>query len=99
MSDDKVRQIRAVKAAPVDPDQAEFVEFLRILLDQAQEGTLRELHGVAVYFEEGQIDLLPIAVGRDCAPLGEVIISLMDMTDDLRAMRRGEQEEADGEED
>lgn len=95
MTDDKVRVLR--KADNYTPEQAAMVELVRVLYDAARAGQLRELHGVAVYCEEEQVDLLAISCGDDTASLAEIAVELQDLADDIRAMRREAQIEADGE--
>jgi hypothetical protein len=95
MTDDKVRVLR--KADNYSPEQAAMVEVMRVLYDAARAGQLKELHGIAVYCEDDQIDLVAMSCGDDTASLADVVVELQDLADDIRAMRREAQIEADGE--
>lgn len=91
----KVRALR--KEAAYTPEQAAMVELTRVLYDAARAGQLKELHGVAVYCEDDQVDLLAISAGDDTASLAEIVVELQDLADDIRLARREAQIEADGE--
>lgn len=77
----------------VDADHVEFISLVRLLLQHAQEGTLKELHGIAVYKEEEQVDLVSFGAGVDTATYSDIIVELLDLVDDLRSARRGDEEE------
>ena len=97
MTDDKVKPLRAVSKDKVDPERAAFVEFIRELYDAAREGTLHEFHGVLVYLEEGQVDLVAMTGGITVSSDAEVIVELEDLALAMRQARRAEIDEVNGE--
>ena len=83
-------EIKALKpSVQRTAEQAEFVSFIRLLYEQAQSGDLRELHGVAVFCEEGEPNRLMFNVAGDqVMALSEISCDLSDLAEDVRAMRR-----------
>ncbi len=98
--DDKVKTLRKVDAKPVDPEQAALIELMRQLYDASRSGELKSIHGLAVFVEDAQVDIVHMDCGITVLPQSELIVELEDMAQEMREERKGliygDEDEEDG---